>query len=230
MTFPIGTICDKCNQYLGNQLETMLVEHPLISAQIQSYGLPGKKGPRKKLGVFERLRGEEALIRFPINAPVPIYEHGIRVGFRVTPKWNQAFDMDRFSRGLHMVAFNLSALNRGIESAFHRRYDRVREYIRKPKRSERWPFLQIIRPHHDVRLVPKVNPMDFDDAEIVRIEYLNATWFVDLLGTGLLRREGVRVTASSGVSWELIDSDWSAPEDRPIIVDGMQVHYRAEIY
>jgi hypothetical protein len=233
--FPIGTICDKCNQYLGNELETMLVQHPLISAQIQSYGLPGKKGVRKKLGVFERPQAERPVLRFLCQEPAPRFdERGIRIGFSVTPVWNPNFDMDRFSRGLHMIAFNLAVANRGIETAFGQQYDAVRKYIRQPKRGERWPFLQVIGPNKPVKLVPEVRPIGPEsgggEADFVMIEQFNFAWCVDLSNSGLLRSGGIEVTSTVGASWEVIDQRWTPPEDRPIIrEDGMRVWYRAEI-
>jgi hypothetical protein len=142
--------------------------------------------------------------------------------------------MDRFSRGLHMIAFNLAALNRGIETAFESRYDQVRKYIRAPRLRERWPFLQVIGPSEMVKLVPEVFPVGpagkEGDGDFVRFEQFNFSWIVDLANTGLLKREGVRVSSDLKISWKVIDSDWTPPPPKlDIRPDGSRVIYRAEV-
>lgn len=228
--FPVGVICDKCNEYLGTKLETMLVKHPVVSMQMQSYGIPGKKGVRRQLGVFERTQGDHPTLSFPVAEPKFRYnKQGIRIGFTVMPLWDPHFDMDRFSRGLHMIAFNLAVLRRGIDTAFDAHYDRVRRYIREPGKGERWPFLQVIGPHTAVKLVPEVRPVECEGADLVKIELFNVIWWVDLQNSGVLRRDQVRVESNGDTSWDLVDSNWKPPKDEPIMKDGEQVVYRAVI-
>jgi hypothetical protein len=227
--FPVGVICDKCNHYLGKELETMLVQHPVLSMQLQSYGLPGKKGVRKKLGIVERLIEDRSKVRFPIRKPIPRYnKDGIRIGFSVSPIWNPNFDMDRFSRGLHMLAFNMAILKQGIETAFELRYDRVRNYVRRPHKGERWPFLQVIRPHNDIVMPPLVSGKNVDDAEIVQVDQFNLTCMVDLQNTGMVSKDRMKIEGEN-ISWEIIDSKWLPPVHEPHIENGLQHHYRVVI-
>lgn len=215
----------------------MLTMHPLIAMQIQSYGLPGKKRkPRKRLNVFERVQENgERILQFAV-AP-PIFEHnahGIRVGARITPLWDPNFHMGRFSRGLHMIAFNLAVLNRGTNLAFDPGYTPVRNYVRKPGSGEFWPFVQVVQALSEVKLFPYVAPLGPAEGdgsgpgEYIVINLFNLHFIVDLLNSGTLRDGGIRVSEPAG-EVAVIGPDWSPPHHKPHIVGDNQVHYRVRI-
>lgn len=235
--FAVGEMCDKCNQYFGKELETMLTMHPLIAMHIQSYGLLGKKRKaRKRLNVFERVQEEgETVLRFATASPIFQYNaHGIRVGARISPLWDSNFHMGRFSRGLHMIAFNLAVLNRGVDMAFEPRYTPVREYIRKPRSSEFWPFVQVVQDLSEVKLHPYVAPIEPIDAhensfgELVGINIFNLHFIVDLLNIGILKEGRIRVSEPAG-EVAVIGPDWAPPRQEPQIVGDKEVHYRVTI-
>ena len=235
--FAVGDMCDKCNQYFGKELETMLTMHPLIAMQIQSYGLPGKKRKaRKRLNVFERVVEEgETVLQFAIAPPVLKYNsHGIRVGASITPLWDPHFHMGRFSRGLHMIAFNLAALNRGVGMAFEPRYTAVRNYIRKPRPGEFWSFVQVVQGLSEVKLRPHVTPIGPTHGDgsglgdYVAISLFNIHFIVDLLNTGTVREGGIRVSEPAG-EMRVIGPDWKPPHQEPQVIGDKQVHYRVTI-
>jgi hypothetical protein len=128
-----GLICDGCNNYSA-QLEAVLVSHPAIAMPIQLLGLKGKKGkPRTKLGEFMRGAEDGATITFATTEPIiTVDPDGVR---RATIKSlpDPRFDMAKFSRALHLAAFNVAALNRGAEWALDPARDAVRAYVRKPR-------------------------------------------------------------------------------------------------
>lgn len=234
--FPVGRLCDKCNQYFGKELETMLTMHPLIAMQIQSYGLPGKKRkPRKRLNVFERVQEEgEPALQFAVAPPVFEYRHGIRVRARITPLWDPNFHMGRFSRGLHMIAFNLAVLNRGVDMAFEAHYAPVRNYVRRPRSGEFWSFVQVVQGLSEVKLHPQVTPLDSADGnregvgDYVVISLFNLHFIVDILNTGTLREGGIRVSEPAG-EVAVVGPHWKPQHQELHIVGDKQVHYRATI-
>lgn len=233
----IGELCDGCNQYFGKELETMLTMHPLIAMQIQSFGLVKKKRKeRKKLNVFERVREDgKTVLQFAVAPPVFKYEFGVRVGATLTPLWDANFHMGRFSRGLHMIAFNLAVLNRGSKMAFHPRYAPVRNYVRKPRSGEFWPFLQVVQDLSKVNLHPYVTPIPPTGAakgdgvgEYTGISLFNLHFVVDLLNTGTLKAGRVRVSEPVGEA-AIIDSDWVPPRQEPHLIGDKQAHYRVTV-
>jgi hypothetical protein len=55
-----------------------------------------------------------------------------------------AFDPWKFSRGLHRIALGALTMFSGVDAALERRYDRVRDYVRRPQSRLVWPYLQRI--------------------------------------------------------------------------------------
>lgn len=232
--FAVGDMCDKCNQYFGKELETMLTMHPLIAMQIQSHGLPGKKGKeRKRLNVFERVVEENrTVLQFNVAPPKFEYDsNGIRVRANITPLWDPNFCMGRFSRVLHMIAFNLAVLNRGLDMAFEPIYTAVRDYVRKPRPGEFWPFLQVVQGLSDVRLKAQVTPLaptDGGDGGLVAISLFNLHFIVDLLNSGTVTPDHIRVSEPAG-DIRIIGPDWKPPQQEPHGVGAEQIRYRVTI-
>jgi hypothetical protein len=235
--FPIGAMCDKCNQYFGKELETMLTMHPLLAMQIQSYGLLNKKRKeRGKLNVFERIREQgEVTLQFAVAPPVFKYNRqGVRVG-TVTPLWDPNFRMDRFSRGLYMIAYNLAVLNRGTSMAFDEQYAPVRNYVRRPKAGEFWPFIQVVQGLEAVSLQPRVTPLAPTDGieqeglgDYIIMHIFNVHFLLDLLNTGTLKEGRFEISEPAG-EVAVIDADWEPPKHEPQIIGDKQIHYRVRI-
>jgi hypothetical protein len=217
-----GLICDGCNNYSA-QLEAVLVSHPAIAMPIQLLGLKGKKGkPRTKLGEFVRGAEDGATITFATTEPIiTVDPDGVR---RATIKSlpDPRFDMAKFSRALHLAAFNVAALNRGAEWALDPARDAVRAYVRKPRLGERWTFVKITA-DSDVRSLIQVTPVEMEGVDILRLSIFSLDYFVDLANSG--RLETVRITPAEAGS--IVGRDWkpSKPEkSKP------GVYYRASIY
>jgi hypothetical protein len=196
----------------------MLLSHPLIAMHVQSYGLPGKRRrARKRLNVFERNHPDgRPSLSFPVDPPVLEYDStGAVVGARVTPRWDHGFHMGRFSRALHMIAYNLGVLNRGLEMAFSPRYAAVRAYVRKPKAKEMWPFAHLVERFENVNLVPTVHPLMpsagnnyAGDCDLVVFSIFNMHFFVDLINSDSIREGGIRISEPVG-EMRVIGPDWT---------------------
>lgn len=223
---PIGAVCDGCNHHFGSNLEAMLVRHHLIAIPLQMMAIPGKGGrPRAKLGLYERGVKEGAAITFPVQKPIPRYDaNGVRIGFSFTPKVDKRFDMNRFSRALHLIAFNAAALHRGLEAVLDAQFDDVRRYVRAPRRKERWPFIEICEQLE--RFVPgvSVQGLELEGRDVVRLQIFNTCFYVDLLNSGCLlaaRSDDIGRTVN------IIGPDWVAPEEPP---SDPTKHYRVSVF
>ena len=142
LILPLGAVCDRCNGYLGHELDSVFVSHPIISFLAQFLQLPGKTGKvRKRLGNV----ATDALPRrvtLPCAASEVITHPDGSKSATVQPLIDPAFDFQRFRRALFHIGLNAYAHRRGAESALHARFDDVRSYIREPLRGESWPFAQ----------------------------------------------------------------------------------------
>ena len=171
--------------------------------------IPGKKGrARKKLGVFERDVEPDADITFRVAPPNIEYD---ALGFRTasfTPLLDPKFNMDRFRRALHHIAFNAVIAKKGLAIARGDRYAAVRNYVRQPKQRERWPFAQTLTHSLEV-FVPHVGAqfLDIGDdkVELMRIRIFNSDFYVDLQNRGRL------LTARVEGSAFLVLPDWKQP-------------------
>lgn len=185
---PRGAICDPCNHYFGQKLESMLIRHPFIALPLQFLGLPGKRGHvRKQVGLFET--GVGLGLRFPV------YPTGIRTepdGSRVakvviSPALDPHFDLSIFRRVLHLVAFNYFILHKGVELASAVIFDSIRRYARSPQPGERWPFIQDSVPPAPIEAEVGVRFITRGSTTIVGIRLFNTDYYVDLQNTGILR-------------------------------------------
>jgi hypothetical protein len=142
LILPPGAVCDACNHYLGHELDAVLVSHPIISLIAQSLRLPGKDGTvRDSLGgVRTNVRPKSVTI--PCAEPRVVKHPDGSTTATAEPLIDRSFRFDRFRRALHHCALNAWALRRGVSAALDSRMDPVRRYVRNPKPSETWPFLQ----------------------------------------------------------------------------------------
>jgi len=132
---PRDYVCDACNNYLS-KLDNSILCNRAIAIHVGSEQIPGKK---------ERIRKTIAnKLSFPNKGhfvmklgPVTIPGSG-----EVTLQPEQASEFDElvFARAVHKVAFNCYASRFGNINALHSRFDNLRTYIRRPERSELWPY------------------------------------------------------------------------------------------
>jgi hypothetical protein len=183
---PLGAVCGPCNNYLS-ELDSALIRHPLIGLAIQVIGTPGKTGrPRKKLSEIEREPADdpEALVRggaiVYTNEVDAAGKGRVVASFRPDP----SFDMLKFRRGLHYLAFNALAMIDGVEVALDRRWDRLRNYIRRPTPKQSRPFVQFIPDPGDMPPHVTVTPGERGAAEIFLIHIFGSVFAVELTESG----------------------------------------------
>lgn len=183
---PVGSVCDDCNHYLGHELDSVLVAHPIVSLLVQFLELPGKNGkPRKVLGNVARDVHPRA-VTIPTDRPVFSYENGTRTATAsvLVPR---NFSLSKFRRALHHVALNLIAKHYGVERALDAQFDAVRTYVRKPAKAERWPYAQHMGFDKGLTRDLTLSLTQEEEPEIVIIGVADAAMFaVDPLNTGKL--------------------------------------------
>jgi hypothetical protein len=217
-----GIVCDSCNHYFGAKLESVLLSHPLIALPLQLMGIPGKRGKaRKKLSIYEREVVPDADITFPIAPPKVSYDqYGVGT-WTFQPLVDKNFDMDCFRRALYHIGFNLVVANRGLEISREERYAPLRNYVRRPRSGERWPFVQIITTSFEVFL-PSVGAkaIDLTGRDLLILTIFNTNFCIDLLNSGCL------LTAKAEGSATVIGPDW-VPATQEQTPPG--AHYRVSI-
>lgn len=139
LIMPPGSQCDACNNYL-KRLDSALASYSGISLWIQALGLPGKnRKPRLQLGWFQRVRDSasntfsieaEGIHHIDTGSPKPV------VAVRVPRGWKQS----EFHRALHCVAFNCLSFRLTEQQLLGSAFDQVRNYVRRPRRGEIWPY------------------------------------------------------------------------------------------
>jgi hypothetical protein len=212
VVLPIGSVCDACNSYLGHELDSVFIAHPVVSMIAQTLRLPGKSGKlRKHVGNVE-------IDVFPRSITIPTEEPKIIVHPDGTRSSTAAalvdpqFDLLRFRRALHHIAFNAYALRRGKDEVLAARFDPVRKYIRSPHKGEAWPFVQFCDLERgfgqDVTLV-----LDDDESiEAVSITLCGAIAFgVGLLDSGRLQEWAYREFPQDTVTF---GPDYHIPRSR----------------
>lgn len=196
LTLPSGACCDACNNYLG-KLDSALASHPIVSLYVQFLGLPGKGGRlRRRLGNVGR-DPEGAYVAIPVKDPeFEEDEEGVRT-WTATPRIAPAQDSVEFARALHRLAFEAMVAVHGPEPALQEAFGPVRDFIRRPDRGERWPY---------VSWAPALTPVE-EEVEIVTlsdapghtvgIQLFNLRFVVDLLRTGELEEYAEEVLPDS---------------------------------
>lgn len=153
LVLPLGSVCDRCNNYLGVELDSVFVSHPILSAMAQFLRFPGKSGKlRQRFGNVE-LDVDTGAHRtgdlgVPRSITIPCAEPEIVTGpdgsrtATAQPLIDPRFDFRRFRRAIYHILFNAYAAGRGVSATLESRFDPVRNYIRKPRPREAWPFAQ----------------------------------------------------------------------------------------
>jgi hypothetical protein len=222
LTLPRGAVCDRCNHYIGHELETVLVAHPVISLAIQTFHLKGKGGRRRKrVGNVDRTV-HKAAITIPCEEPVFTVVNGVRSA-TLRPQVDTSFDFLRFRRALHHIALNLVAYQDGPERALDSSFDAIRKYVREPKKGESWPFVQKIWPLLDTDREVKLGLNVIEGREVAGIKILCCAFFVALTDLSVLRTV---VNQQESLGLDYVDSQYRpAKPPRP----GMK-RYRMTIY
>jgi len=222
MVLPKGAVCDACNHYIGHELESVLVAHPIISIAIQTLHLRGKGGKRrKKLGNVDRTI-EKNGITIPCEPPVATTRDGVRRS-TIRPLVDPSFDFQRFRRGLHHVALNVVAYQDSVDRALDSSYDPIRSYVKRPKKGESWPFLQKVWPLLDTDTDVKLGLNVVDGSEVAGMKILCGAFFVALANPAVLRTV---VDQSPELQLDHIDADYRpAKQPKP-----GKKRYRVTIY
>jgi hypothetical protein len=180
-------MCDGCNGYFGNTLEPELIRHPSVAWAIQKARVPGKAGKvRSVVGNIVRTGDPDPGFRVDI-APIKVSQNPEgRVEITVLPLLDPNFNLLRFRRALHLVAFNCLAYQLGAAEALHPMYDRVRTYVRRPfRRDEAWPFAVVYDPPHDQEVDAELFAAS-ELGSVMRIGLYTHSFYVDLLNRGTL--------------------------------------------
>jgi hypothetical protein len=187
-TLPLGAICDSCNNYFGANLDSALLEHPVIALCVQTLGLPGKRGkPRSELGNISRDHAKRT-ITFPVETPeFSHHPDGSRIA-TIRPLAHPKFESTRFSRALHYVALNAAAAFLGLDRVLEPDFDPVRRYVRFPKKGEAWPFASYSADLEPIRKLVEVDGVETEDAAISHLKIFSLDFYVDLLNSGLLEQ------------------------------------------
>ena len=177
---PIGAVCDACNNYLG-ELDRIVAAHPFVSLAIQFHGVPGKRGrARDRVGGIDRTIHPGG-ITMPCTEPTETVSPNGERSWRVQPLLDPSFDLDRFRRGLHHIALNLVAQMDGVDHVYDSRFDRVREYVRRAKPSERWEYAQYVISLEQIDNIVLGGIYKSEVDEFVGLRVFNVAFFVDLL-------------------------------------------------
>lgn len=189
LVLPVGAVCDACNHYLGHELDSALVAHPVVALFVQFLGIPGKDGrTRTQLGGVRRDIHPNT-ITIPTSAPVwHVNADGSR-GVTVRPLLPREFSLSRFRRALHHVALNTLATQDGVERVLESDFDPVRAYIRHPRKGERWTYAQYVNLGQGLAPDLLLYLARHETSEIVSMLIGKAAAFaVDLLQTGELAK------------------------------------------
>jgi hypothetical protein len=176
---PDGTVCKRCNSYFGETLDPVIVTDPPVALAIQMLGLPGKKGPRQKVGPVRRV-GRKVVLQID----EPAIDDGSAT---LSISRDYTFVPTKFSRALHCIAFNIMTCNMGPAHSRKPHFDKVRQFIRAPVPGDFWPWIRHIEALDPIR--PEVRGRLVPDApgEAVLVRLFNADYYVDLLNRGGLQ-------------------------------------------
>jgi hypothetical protein len=223
---PIGSVCDPCNNYLGHELDSVFVSHPVISALAQFLRFPGKSGKlRKQLGNVV-LGDSPRTITIPCAKPTIVTHADASQSSTITPLIDPSFDFQKFRRAIYHIAFNTYTLQRGATEALDTRFDPVRRYIKAPKPKESWPIVQYMNLGvgftRDVTML-----VDGDDAAefVGMVICAGAAFGVDLLNSGRLESWMRRQFPPTA---ELISAEYRVPRTQR--ETGKGPRYRVTIY
>lgn len=195
---PSGSQCDACNNYL-KKLDSALASYSGIALWIQALGLPGKKRrPRLQLGWFQRVR-DSASKTLSIEAEgihhIDYTTQKPTIAVRVPRGWKQS----DFHRALHCVAFNCLSFRLTEQQLLHPTFDQVRNYIRRPKRGEIWPYSVAVL---GTQYIPDIDILIMGTAAwLVVLRFFNQVFAVQLVNFGSFHASFVD-SMPPEVSWQ----------------------------
>ncbi len=201
LVLPPGTICKKCNQYAGHELESALVAHPSIAMALHFWGIHGKQGRiRKQLGTVVSQPSEPGTVsmKFSMVAPKLTFHADGMVEMQAKATTPTGFRLDRFRRALHYLGMNVVASLEGAASVLEPKYDPIRSYVRRPRnRREAWIYSEDSPPVKDIPLILDAKVLETPSGKIVVLQLFQTVYGVDLLNSGDLRavatQPGVKV-------------------------------------
>jgi hypothetical protein len=191
LLLPAGTVCRKCNQYAGHELESALIAHPSIAMALHFWGIHGKKRRiRKQLGTVLVEPSEPGIVsmKFSIAEPKVTFHADGAVEMQAHATTPRGFRHERFRRALHYVGMNVVAKVDGAESLLDSKYDPVRTYIRRPKnRQEAWLYTEDNPAVKNIPLVLDASVAQTPNGKIVIMQLFQTAYAVDLLNSGDLK-------------------------------------------
>jgi hypothetical protein len=207
LVMPPGSQCDGCNNYL-KKLDSALASNSGIALLIQAAGLPGKRGkPRKLLGWYEHaLHGAERTLTILPEGIDHVDTSGAKpvIAVRTPPGWKQA----EFHRALHCVAFNMLSLHFDQDQLLDPKFDRVRNYVRRPTQNEVWSYSVAIL---GTQYVSGVDVCLLAGSNFpVVLRFFNQVFVIELLPSGRLH-EYVLATLAAEVSWQEVTGRRQSP-------------------
>lgn len=184
VVLPPGVVCDPCNSYMGQHLDSALVRQPFISLAIQFLGTPGKRGrPRARIGNVERNPDTRELI-IPTEAPEEVVGADGRRSYRARPLLDIGYRARSFSRALYHIGLNLLALELGPDFARRPQFDGARGYVREPRRHDWKPIVSTATPLGTIRPLVEGARVREAPGETVCLRIFNFDFYVDLLDRG----------------------------------------------
>ena len=143
ITLPPGGCCNRCNNYFAGKLDQAICEHPHLRSLHVYGGVPGKRHRLRSTVVEEkgfRVTYDIRQNHHHIFASTKYLKRdGKRLHFNVPgTRGNHSL----ISRALHKAGLGCLAAMNGCEAALHPRFHPVRDYIRRPRQAETWPYLQ----------------------------------------------------------------------------------------
>lgn len=143
ITLPPGDCCNRCNSYFSGKLDQAICEHPHLRSLHVYGGVPGKRGHLRSQMIDEkgfRVAYDIRRNHHQIFVDAKYLERdGHRLHFNVPGRKG---GHTLLSRALHKAGLGCLATIDGATTALEARFHPVREYIRRPRQHETWPYLQ----------------------------------------------------------------------------------------
>ena len=188
---PAGAECDKCNEYAA-KLEKAFIHHNRIWPTLIIAGVPGKRGKRRhRLGHFTRTRPDVVEAQIPPQCfAIEFSQTGVHL--RINLPDPPEFDDKLFRRGLYHIAFSYVAWKRGVEYALRPEFDRVRQYVRRARFGEAWPYAQVMYEDSVPRTELRITLLEDAPGVTVRLRTFADDFFMDVAGSGRLHEWAAR--------------------------------------
>lgn len=152
-TLPKGYVCDECNNYFAN-IDNVILHNRFIALQVGIEQIPGKKDKiRREIGnkLSFPEKGHFSLTSDTLNIPSGKLKESYEFKF----SQDKVFNEIEFARGIHKIAFNLYAFDRGRRASLNQKFDNLRRYIRNPDKKEFWKYAVKYYPNSNNRFIRK---------------------------------------------------------------------------